>query len=203
MPLIDYNDPQAWLDTYRLKKASDPNVWADGFVRDCSVAGAAPTDAGRIITALGLNNAHRIAFIGAGYGWIAKAVADQIGAAVVAIDTSTIIQAGKAANADIDIYALDLDSGQGRATVRQVLGIQGNNPADYAITEDVITVLSDQECIDMSAQLHILATTVVHWSTMKSQGGSQDPRFNWKTPAEWKALLPNDLFIQRSGDVVL
>ena len=203
MPLVDPDDPQTWADLYQLKKASDPNVWADGFVRDCSMYSAAVSDAAGIIAALGINSTHKIGVIGAAYGWVTNQIAQQTGCVVAAVDTSTYIQSGKAANADIAILNADVSAGSGRAAIRQALGITGNNKASFMITEDVLPLLNDTECVQLSTHLHNLSNVVVHWVSLVEPESKQDPRLNWKTIEQWKALLPGDLFIQRSRSVLL
>lgn len=206
MPLQDWNLESTWQNAYRLKKASDPNTWAPAYERDCSVYSAAPNTAAQIASALVLLPAHKVGFIGAGYGWIANAVAQLIGCTVAAIDTSQYIQDRKLANADVEIINADVSAGSGRAQVRQALGITGNSKATYMVTENVITCLTDQECLNLSSFLHDLSDNVVHWTAVpdldKQARGLQDLNYNWKTIAEWKALLPNDLFIV-CGEAVL
>jgi len=202
VPLVDSNDPAVWASLYDLARLSDPNQRA-GFERDSSLYSAAPREAQGIIAALGINSTHRICVLGAGYGWIANAIAQQSGCVVAAVDTSTYIQSGKAANADVEILNADVRAGSGRAAVRQALGITGQTKASFTITEDLLTILTDAECVQLSGFLHDFSTVVVHWVTLLDQGGNQDPRLNWKSVAAWKALLPADLFVQRSGTVVL
>ena len=202
-PLVDPNLAQTWAELYQVKKASDPNVWAAGYVRDCSIYTAAVSDAAGIIAALGINSTHKVGVIGAAYGWLSNQIALQSGCVIAAVDTSTYIQSGKAVNADITILNADISTGSGRTAVRQALGITGQNKASFMITEDVLPTLSDAECTQLSTFLHNLSDTVVHWLTLLDQGGNQDPRLNWKNAAGWKALLPGDFFIKRSGSVLL
>lgn len=206
MPRLDYSDPAVWASTYKLKKASDPEVWATGYERDCSMFPAAVEAAAQIITVLGINASHRIGIIGAGYGWIANQIAQQSGCVVAAVDTSGVIQSGKAVNADIEILNIDVSGNNGRNQVRQALGLSGQNKASFVITEEVITILDDAEAQQLSTFLHNLSDNVVHWTTVRNDkklaDGNQDPRFNWHSIAEWKALLPGDLFIV-AGTAVL
>lgn len=195
MPLQDWDDPQVWANAYKVKKASNPNEWADGYVRDSSLYTAAPAKANRIINALGIQSTDTVGMIGAGYGWIANQIAIQTGCVVAAVDTSSIIQAGKAANADIEILNADVSAGNGRAAVKQALGITGNNKASYMITEELITLLDDTECTQLSSFLNDLANQVVHYTSEIRPNNPQDPDYNWKTLEDWKLLLPADLFI--------
>jgi hypothetical protein len=201
MPLINMDDPAEWDGMYEVPR--DDGTGRGHFEIACKRHIVAVSNAEGIIKALGINATHKIAMIGAGFGWMAKDVAELSGAVVAAVDTSTYIQTRKAQDAEIEILNADVSAGAGRAALRQALGITGNSKASFMITEDVLTILTDAECQQLSSFLHNLSTVVVHWLTVKDQGSGQDPRMNWKTPSQWKALLPNDLFIQRSGAVVL
>ncbi len=199
MPLQDWNDPATWANAYRLKKANNPNEWADGYVRDCSMYTAAPSKANRIINALGIQPTDTVGVIGGGYGWIGNQIAIQTGCVVAVVDTSTVIQNGKAANADVEILNADVTNNNGRNQVKQALGITGNNKASYMITEEIITCLDDTEAGQLSSFLNNLADQVVHYTTeinpAKLASGNQDPNYNWKTLEDWKILLPDDLIM--------
>ena len=201
MPLVDSDDPAVWASLYDV--ARDDGAGRCGFERVGMRHITAVSNAQGIITAIGLNATHRSCMLGAGYGWLAKDLADLAGCVVAAVDTSTYIQSGRAANADITILNADVSAGGGRAAVRQALGITGQTKASFTITEDLLPILSDSECAQLSGFLHNFSTVVVHWLTLLDQGHQQDPRLNWKSAVQWKALLPNDLFIQRSGSAVL
>jgi hypothetical protein len=72
------------------------------------------------------------------------------------------------------------------------------------ITELVLDCLSDAECQQLSTFLHNLTDTVVHVVAPIDDGGVHDETgWNWKTAAQWKALLPNDVFIHAGRWVVL
>ncbi len=199
MPLQDWNDPATWAKAYRLKKANNPNEWADGYVRDCSMYTAAPSKANRIINALGIQSTDTIGVIGGGYGWIGNQIALQTGCVVVVVDTSVVIQNGKLLNSDVEILNADVTTGSGRAAIKQALGITGNNKASYMLSEEVITCLDDTEATQFSTFLNNISDQVVHYTTEllpdKLASGHQDPNYNWKTLEDWKLLLPTDLFI--------
>jgi hypothetical protein len=208
MPLQDWNLESTWQNAYRLKKASDPNAWADGYVRDSSCYPAAAWQAGMIVNALNIQASSTVGIIGAGFGWIANNIALITGCVVAAVDTSTYIQDRKIDNADIEIINADVSANNGRTQVKQALGITGNNKASFMITELVLECLSDAECTQLSTFLHNLTDTVVHIVALrddaKQASGHQDATgWNWKSAAEWKALLPNDVFIQAGTWVVL
>lgn len=201
MPLVDSDDPAVWASLYDVVR--DDGTGRCGYERVGMRHITAVSNAAGLIAALGITAAHKICLIGAGFGWLSKDIADLSGCVVAAVDTSAYIQSGKAANADITILNADVSAGSGRAQVRQALGLTGQQKASFTITEDVLPILTDAECVQLSGWLHDFSTVVAHWVTLKDQGGVQDPRLNWKTAAEWKALLPADLFVQRSGSVVL
>jgi len=202
VPGIDWNTEATWNDLYQVQRDDGQPGWV-GFERAGMRHITSLSNAAGIVAALNLNANSKILIVGAGYGWMANDIAGLTGATVCAVDTSTYIQTRKAQNADIEILNADVSTGSGRSAIRQALGISGNSKASHAITEDIITCATDAECTQLSTYLHNLADVVVHWTTMLNQGHGQDPRLNWKTVAQWKALLPNDLFIQRSGNVVL
>ncbi|NIT14585.1 MAG: hypothetical protein GTN99_10195 [Candidatus Dadabacteria bacterium] len=203
MPLQNWDDPQVWANAYKLKKASNPNEWADGYVRDCSMYTAAPGKANQIINALGIQSTDTVGVIGGGYGWIGNQIAIQTGCVVAVVDTSAVIQSGKAQNADVEIINADVTNNNGRNQVKQALGITGNNKASYMITEEIITCLDDTEATQLSTFLNNISNQVVHYTTEidpdKLASGNQDPNYNWKTLEDWKLLLPNDL-IMSSAD---
>lgn len=205
MPLHDWNDPATWDNAYEVRRLSTGAIDAH-YERDSSLYSAAMGKAAKIVAALNLQPAHKVGIIGCGYGWIANNIALIAGCTVAAVDTSTYIQSGKLANADIEIINADVSSNNGRNQVKQALGITGNNKADFIITEDVITDLTDAECQQLSTFLHNLSDNVVHWTSVlqpeKIASGHQDPSYNWKSIADWKALLPNDLFIVVSTAVL-
>lgn len=199
MPLLDYNDPAIWAETYDVNR-DDGQPGRVGYVLAGKRHLISRDIAPEIIAELGLNDTHRILILGAGFGWLANDIAIMSGAVVAAVDTSTYIQDNKVANAEgVEILNADVSAGSGRAQVRQALGITGNNKATHAITENVITVLDDAENTQLSSFLHNMADIVVHWTAEryddKLAKGFQDPRYNWKHFPDWKLLLPNDLFI--------
>lgn len=207
MPLQDWNLGATWQNAYRLKKASNPNEWAAGYERDCSMYPAAAFAAGQIVNALNIQPSDTVLILGCGFGWIANNIALITGCTLAAVDTSTWIQTRKAQDADIEILNADVSAGNGRAAVKQALGITGNNKATYALTEEVITCLTDQEAQQLSNWLHDLATNVVHWTTLRddrklARGNQEATGYNWKLISEWQALLPSDSFIV-SGTSVL
>lgn len=92
----------------------------------------------------------------------------------------------------------NLNGNQSQRRVRQALGLSGNTKADWAITANVLPVLSDGEASAVDDNGHQIADNVAHYTPVKSikYPGRQRPDFNWHTLAEWKALLPNSTLIR-------
>lgn len=98
-----------------------------------------------------------------------------------------------------DVLSEDLASNASRTRVRQALQAKGAASWDV-ITENVLTVLSDAECVALSSRLRQLSgvNRVIHLTSTRVPPESeaiQDPIYNWKSVAEWKALLPADLIV--------
>lgn len=104
----------------------------------------------------------------------------------------------RCAKAD-DVLNEDLSSNASRNRVRQALLGKGGTTWDV-ITENVCTVLTDAECVTLSARAHQLAgvARVIHLvSTLlpDCEPGQQPAVYNWKTVAQWAALVPADSFV--------
>lgn len=93
-----------------------------------------------------------------------------------------------------DVLNEDLSSAPSRNRVRQALQGKGGTTWDV-ITENVLTVLSDQECQTVSARAQSLAgiNRLIHLVSTTSPGNI--PGYNWKDTQGWKALLPNDTIV--------
>jgi SAM-dependent methyltransferase len=112
------------------------------------------------------------------------------------------VRAGQARSARAaDILNEDLANNGSRNNVRNAIQAKGGTSWDV-ITENVLTVLSDAECTTLAGRarslsgisrlIHLVSTT-----TPKRQRGdlSLPPIYNWKSVAEWKALIPADTFV--------
>jgi hypothetical protein len=199
MPLVDFDDPAVWDSLYRC--------WSpDGTTLLHFERGAKERILGNdhwlLRDALNLQPGQSIGLIGAGYGWVAEDwAADGLGP-IVAVDTSTYIQSNKTLHATVTILDEDGTSNPSRGRIRQALGLSGNRKADWGITEDILPGMTDAECLTLAGHMRNLATTVVHWvSALKAR--NQDPRLNWKTLEDWKALMTPDLVVQRGTNRVL
>lgn len=207
MPLVDSNLAATWASLYReynpagvemvggvpVVPGADAPIGYSRAVKDRIIG----NDHWALARALNLQPGQRIALIGAGFGWVAEDWAAAGLGPIVAVDTSTWIHANKAANATVTILNADTATNSGRNAVRQALGLSGNQRADWAITEDVLPVLSDAECLQVGAALRNMATNVAHWVSVLVPGGGQDARLNWKTLASWKVLMTPDKVVKR------
>jgi hypothetical protein len=102
---------------------------------------------------------------------------------------------------DVPIVSADISTPQGRNAAKSVIG---GNP-QIVVSEDVIGTLSDAEAIQFAADCQKWGgqQTVVHLVTTLDPDASQDPGYNWKTLADWKLLIPSDIFIDAvTGEVL-
>ena len=79
-------------------------------------------------------------------------------------------------------------------------------PFDVCITERVLMSLTDDEAVTLSAEIRNkdvvkVGGTVVHIETPIMDG--QDPTMNFKSLADWKILLPDDIVIRSGGGAFL
>ncbi len=220
MPLVDSNQASLWDGGEgSLYRCHGENGVLLGYARaakqqyygndiDSLIAGLVP---------LGLVKGQRIALVGAGFGWAAERfnelgygpIADGTSAGrIVSVDTSTWIQANKTGNAVVPILNSDVNNATGRRALRQALG-SNNQTIDWAISEDVLPILTDNETQPFADSMRQLATNVVHWVTVGTRVWNDpntwagDPRLNWKTLADWKVLMTPDLVARRGPLEVL
>lgn len=191
MPLVNSNDVAVWDSLYRCEMENGRVVHYAREAKQQYIG----NDHWALRDALGLRAGQRIALIGAGFGWIAEDWAAVGLGPIVAVDTSTWIQANKAQQATFTILNADTATNSGRNAVRSALGLSGNQRADWAITEDVLPVLTDAECVQVGTALRNLAANVAHWVSVAT--GSGDARLNWKDLASWKALMTPDRVVKR------
>lgn len=166
-----------------------------------------------------------LVIVGAGFGWLAELLETESGfTRVVALDPSIYIQTNKAGTEEADINAgilavgLSPTSGEGltlkgtlydgAARTRSARGVlnelldtnQSRNRVrtalgavpEVVLTESVLESLTDAECQTLSTRAHAFSASVqlVHLVIT-----DPPPPFNAKTLAQWKALLPGDLFV--------
>jgi len=167
-----------------------------------------------------LTAADRILVVGAGFGWTVEAL-QGMGLTVIGTDISPYIIGNKDLSEDSEISAaitavgLSPTSGEGlahfnrlrgdgvrsRGTVlnedsssnqsrNRVKAALGSSPT-IAITEDVLTSLSDAECVGLQTQILKYAPTLRVCHFVTELANPNPPfSFNSKTIEEWKALFP-------------
>jgi len=190
---------------------------------------AARLNAQAYVSKLGWTTGQHIVIGGCGFGWSTEILIDELGFTnVVGIDVSTFIQTNKATTEEADINAGIVAVGlsplvgegaiikgklfdggprarkailnQDGATVSSRNAIKsalGGGNVDIVLTEDMLTNFPDADCLVISTNLHKLAGTVQHLVTPTRPGNEAVQ--NWKTLAQWKALLPADTFMS-TGD---
>lgn len=202
MPLVDMNLKANWDASYVLHDidVTGRAVGTLGFERKAK-ARLLGEDHWMLRDALGLTIGQKIALIGAAYGFIAE---DWIasGLSVVAVDTSTYIQSTKGTNATLTILNESGLTTASRNNILSAAGLANSAKFDWVITEDVLGVLSDNECTTLAVALRKFAVKVAHWVSV-TQGSVSNANLNWKTLAQWKALMTPDMIIQRGGSTAI
>ena len=105
---------------------------------------------------------------------------------------------------DVPIVNADIGTSAGRTTVRNALTPSGN--PQIVVSEEVIGCLDDAEAVQFASDCSAWGgqQTVVHLVTPLMPDNTQDPGYNWKTMADWKTLIPGDIFINAvTGEVTL
>lgn len=82
-----------------------------------------------------------------------------------------------------------------RKNIKSALGLGNGDTIDWAITEGVLSSLSDLEAQALSEDAHLYAANIAHFVHTPSAIGVNKPGFSWKTLAEWKVLIPADIFV--------
>lgn len=196
MPRVDHDDQAVWESLYSCygENMSGPHH----FVREYR-SQYLGKDHIRLKDALDIKAGEGIVLIGGAFGWVGEDWL-ALGLGPIAVcDTSKWIHANKKDHAQIPIlneHALDAPS-HGR--IKAALGIEPT----WAISEDVLPALDDAECLALSASMRKLAPKVVHWLTPAEMELGQDPRLNWKTLEDWKALVAPDAVASRDSRMVL
>jgi len=204
MPLVDSNSAAVWDSLYQCspKDGGGQIYHFDRIVKDRILG----NDHWSLLTALqtkGITKGQKICLLGAGFGWVAEDWVAQGWTPLIAVDTSTYIASRKATEATVTIYDYDITTGSGRNAIKQALGVTGNNKVNWMISEDVLPILSDTECGQLDGWMHDLGTNVAHWVSVLNAGSNQDVRLNWKTLAQWKALMPSSWVVSRGATEIL
>lgn len=103
--------------------------------------------------------------------------------------------------ADVPIINEDILTSTGRTAIRAAVG---GNP-QIVVTEDILPGLTDTEAQDMAAACQTFGgqQTVAHLVTTLQPDAVQDTDYNWKTLADWKLLIPSDIFVDAvTGEVL-
>lgn len=85
-----------------------------------------------------------------------------------------------------------LNNNGSRNRIRSVL-----NGVQVAISEEVVTLLDDSEVTQLAGWIDAVDTgmDVIHLTTELLPDTTQDPLFNWKLLADWKALVPTHTWV--------
>jgi len=190
MPLVDTNIQATWDFLYENQVEGETLHFTRRAKR--SIYG---DDIKRLADALGLTPTRNIVVVGGGFGWGAEDLMDYGVKNVVVTDTSAWIQQNKKFEATLPILNEDSRTEASRA---RVLAALGTTP-DFVISEDVLPILTDDECRVFCTAMRQLGGQVVHWAMC----GTGYAQLNWKTAEEWKALVAPDLVVARGTGAVL
>lgn len=184
------------------------------------------------ISLFGLTAASSVLVVGCGFGWTVEAL-NALGIPAVGTDVSAYIQGNKSLSEDSDISAaitavgLNPTTGEGLAhfnRLRSVIRTSANvlnedsttvksrNAVKQAlngtitliITEDILTSLTDAECVTLQNNIVKYGATIpiCHFVT---EFANPNPPFNFNSHsiAEWKALFPSSTIVTDSTFKVL
>lgn len=79
--------------------------------------------------------------------------------------------------------------GKARNDIKSALGLKNNEDITWAVSDDLLTSLTDGEITDHIGAMNALAVSCAHLVTPLMPETTQDPRLNWKTMSEWRALI--------------
>jgi len=99
----------------------------------------------------------------------------------------------------ISIVNADIGTAQGRTAVKSAVG---GNP-QIVVTEEVMGCLTDAEAIQLHSDCNAFGgqQTVVHLVTPLEPNNTQDSGYNWKSMADWLALIPAIWINGATGEV--
>ena len=171
----------------------------------------------------GLTAADRVLVVGAGFGWTVEALVD-LGIEAIGADVSAYIQNAKGTSEDAEVaeaitaVGLNPASGEGllhfnrlRSTQRTnaiILNEDSSNNASrnrvkrafssdptLIITEDLVTSLSDTECLQLQNLIVAYATQRICHFVTEFANPDAPFFFNSKSLAEWKVLFPTSTIV--------
>jgi len=187
MPRADSHQNEVWDSLYRAYVGGE-EVHYDRRAMETFI-GRDPERLIEVLVPYGLLPEHRIALIGSAFGWVGEQFIELGYPLVTCIDTSTWVHDNKAVHAILPIENVDISIPQSRSTLGSF---------DWAISEDVLPILTDEEAAELSLSMRALAPNVVHWLQALIPGGDQDARLNWKSGEDWKAIVAPDLVVVRN-----
>lgn len=146
--------------------------------------------------AFGIKPREGILLVGAGFGWVAEDWIREGLGPICAVDTSQWIQSRKIIESQIPIYPYDVNDVSDQILIKQTIGCD----IEWCITEDMISCLSDEECVILCKNLRQLGRRVAH---IISPTTDRLPQHNYKTKEEWKTFLYPDAVFLRSECILL
>lgn len=195
MPMMDSDQQSTWDYLYRCQV----NGQTVHYVREAKEQYLGQ-DHWKLRDALGLQPGQKICLVGGGYGWVAEDWG-AAGLSVTVCDTSAYIQANKTSQSTVQVLNESGLSVQSRRNLLTVAGLPQNGKFDWIITEDVLPMLTDNECLPLGSECRKFGLNVAHWVSVKEAGNFAP--LNWKTLAEWKALMTPDKVVKRGTSEVL
>lgn len=149
-------------------------------------------------------NNQRLAIWGCGWGYLVQ-LAVTAGYDAYGFDASSYaITKGQAVLPSIAnrLFVRDALVSADVTAAKSDAGIKGHNNFALLVTEDMLTCMSDTEISTTLPLLRgICASNLLHILSVADGGGiNPDPRINWKTKAQWAALLePPDVCVDPNG----
>ena len=214
MPLVDSNDPATWDGGPNSLYRTDLDGVIHGFDREAGLRyyGA---DFDGLVNALkpyGFLPGQRIVMVGCAFGWSLERL-DILGygpvmngyitTRLVGTDTSTWIHANKTGNSNVGFLNADINTKAGRSEIQRAFQDE-RVTIDWAISEDILPILSDEEAEELGISMGRLAHNVAHWITVGTRrfddplAWAGDPRLNWKTLEGWRNVMsPADILVKR------
>ena len=190
MPLINPTTQAQWDSHY-----------TGGYTRaNPSLVVGFQIDIPKLVTALGIKAGEPIVIMGAGFGFMGDAFSRMGLGPITCCDPNTHVQAQKGAQAERPILNENAANAASRTRIKASLPA----PPAWVITNDAMPWLTNTECTTLSANCRLIGGKVAHWiSCLEREADGSQPQGNWKTQAQWKALLTPDLIVQRGTDRVL
>jgi hypothetical protein len=202
MPLMDSNLQSTWDALYKHHIADGQII---GFDRSLYMAEGSGyrAEAELLRLALGIVAGQKVALIGGAFGWIGELWNAQ-GVDCYITDTSTWVHANKGVQAVLPILNETALTLQSRRNILQAAGLPNNGRFAWAVTEDVLPMLTNNEATQLSSGLRNFADNVGHWITVGTEAdAAPGVTLNWKTLAAWKTLVNPDKVVARGGSVAL